>query len=49
MYNPITGDNDDEYIELYNRGVSSGTRGWKFTDGITFTFAPNTILAPVVT
>ena len=34
-------------IELYNRGSSPvDLSGWRFTDGITFTFAPNTVLAP---
>jgi len=41
MYHPITGRNDDSYVELHNRGatpVSIG--GWSFVDGIEFTFPP---------
>jgi hypothetical protein len=37
MYNPISGDADDEYVELYNR--SSGVvdlGGWRFMAGIDF-------------
>ena len=46
MFNPISGDSDDEYVELFNRGpgpVDLG--GWKFTDGIDFKFPPDTLLA----
>ncbi len=48
MYNPSTGDQDEEYIELYNL---SGTpvqlydgeaNPWKFAKGIDFTFPPAT-------
>jgi hypothetical protein len=41
MYNPISGDSDDEYVELFNPGqdlVNVG--GWQFTAGIRYTFAP---------
>ena len=49
MYNPISGDNNDEYVELYNRGsgpVNLG--GWEFIIGITYVFPTNahTIIAP---
>ncbi len=38
MYNPISHSNDDEYIELYNRGAGAVDVGnWQFTAGITFT------------
>ena len=45
MHNPISGDNDDEYIELYNKG-STGVdlTLWRFTTGISFIFPTNTIL-----
>lgn len=39
MYNPITGDDDDQYIELYNRAANAvDLSGWQFTDGVSFTF-----------
>ena len=47
MYNPISGNNNDEYIELYNRGSTAvDLSGWKFTDGIEFEFPTNTVMAP---
>jgi hypothetical protein len=47
MYHPISGTDDDQYIELFNRGTNVlNVGGWRFTDGISFTFAPNTLLAP---
>jgi hypothetical protein len=40
MYNPISGDNNDEYVELYNKGAGpANIGGWKFTAGINFTFS----------
>ena len=45
MYHPITADNDDEYIELYNRGAASiDISHWRFIDGIDFTFPTGTVL-----
>jgi hypothetical protein len=47
MYHPISGTDDDQYIELFNRGTNVlNLGGWRLTDGIDFTFAPNTLLAP---
>ncbi|HWN95462.1 MAG TPA: lamin tail domain-containing protein, partial [Methylomirabilota bacterium] len=47
MYNPISGDDDDEFIELYNRGTSTvNLGGWRFEDGVDFTFPTNASLAP---
>ena len=47
MYHPITESDDDEYIELYNRGTSNvNLGGWQFTKGIEYTFPTNAILAP---
>jgi hypothetical protein len=41
MYNPISGNDDDEYVEIYNRGNKSvDLSGWSFVAGIDFTF-PN--------
>ncbi|MGZ8921185.1 MAG: lamin tail domain-containing protein, partial [Limisphaerales bacterium] len=39
MYSPISGDDDDEFVELHNTtGQSISLAGWKFTDGPEFTF-----------
>jgi hypothetical protein len=39
MYNPISGDGDDEFVEVYNRSASAvDISGWRFTDGIDFVF-----------
>jgi regulation of enolase protein 1 (concanavalin A-like superfamily) len=46
MYDPISGNDDDQYIELYNKGTNTiNLAGWQFTSGVTFTF-PNVTLAP---
>lgn len=38
MYAPISGQSDDEYVEIYNRGTNAvALGGWRFTDGIEFT------------
>lgn len=47
MYNPISGENRDEYVELHNKGgqpVPVG--GWRFTEGIDFTFPPGAVIPP---
>lgn len=39
MYDPISGNNDDQYIELYNQGASTvNLNGWQLTGGVTFAF-----------
>lgn len=46
MYKPVTASNDDEYVEIYNRGVGPvDLGGWRFTSGIDFTFPSNTVLS----
>jgi hypothetical protein len=46
MYAPISGDSDDEYVELYNRGNTAVNVGeWRFVDGIDFTIPANTVIA----
>lgn len=46
MYDPISGNDDDQYVELYNQGTNTvNLAGWEFTSGITFTF-PNATIAP---
>ena len=42
MYHPISGDSDDEYVELHNCGANVvSLEGWRFTGGIDFTFPTN--------
>ncbi|MGB7749565.1 MAG: lamin tail domain-containing protein [Verrucomicrobiia bacterium] len=46
MYDPISGNDDDQYIELYNKGTNTiNLAGWQFTSGVTFTF-PSITIAP---
>jgi hypothetical protein len=46
MYDPISGNDDDQYIELYNRGTNTiNLAGWQLTSGVTFTF-PSVTIAP---
>ncbi len=46
MYDPISGNDDDQYIELYNQGTNTvNLAGWQLTAGVTFTF-PNVSIAP---
>ncbi|HVY69841.1 MAG TPA: lamin tail domain-containing protein, partial [Verrucomicrobiae bacterium] len=45
MYNPVSGDQDDEYVELFNRGTNNvSLAGWRFTSGISFEFPPGATL-----
>ncbi|MGO8678429.1 MAG: lamin tail domain-containing protein [Limisphaerales bacterium] len=47
MYDPISGNDDDQYIELYNRGTNTvSLANWQFTAGVNFTFPPGVVLAP---
>ncbi|HEV2694807.1 MAG TPA: lamin tail domain-containing protein [Verrucomicrobiae bacterium] len=44
MYDPISENDDDQYIELYNKGTNSvSLAGWQFTAGVTFTFPSITL------
>ncbi|HXB60623.1 MAG TPA: lamin tail domain-containing protein [Candidatus Acidoferrales bacterium] len=46
MYDPISGNDADQYIELYNKGTNTvDLAGWQFVSGVTFTF-PNVSIAP---
>jgi hypothetical protein len=46
MFNPISGSDDDEYVELYNRGSSAvDVSNWRFTSGIDYDFPANTFIA----
>ena len=47
MYDPISGDDDDQYIELYNAGTNTvSLAGWQFTAGVTFTFPASAAIGP---
>src|SRR5262249_21979702 len=47
MYNPISGNGDEEYVELYNRsGAPVDLNGWQIGGGISFSFTQSTVLAP---
>jgi regulation of enolase protein 1 (concanavalin A-like superfamily) len=46
MYDPISGNDDDQYVELYNRGTNTiNLGGWQLKGGATFQFSTNSILA----
>jgi regulation of enolase protein 1 (concanavalin A-like superfamily) len=46
MYDPISGNDDDQYVELFNRGTNAiNLGGWQLTGGVSFTFPTNVILA----
>src|SRR5260370_1975658 len=47
MYKPISGNDNDQYVELYNQGnnpVDLG--GWSFTAGIHFAFHSHHVVRP---
>jgi len=45
MFNPLSGDNRDEFVELHNRGTNAiDLSGWRFVDGIEFVFPPGATL-----
>ena len=45
MYNPISDLDEDEYLELYNRGSATvDLSGWRFTDGIDFEIPQGTTI-----
>jgi concanavalin A-like lectin/glucanase superfamily protein/lamin tail-like protein/CotH protein/Ig-like domain-containing protein len=46
MYHPISGNDDDQYIELYNRsGGAVNLGGWKLIDAVNYTFPSNVTIA----
>jgi len=46
MYDPISGNDDDQYFELYNRSTNLVSLGdWQLSGGISFTFPTNFVLA----
>ncbi len=47
MFDPISGDSDDEYIELLNRSTNTvNLAGWKFVAGVGFKFPVDTVIQP---
>src|SRR5208337_2479148 len=45
MFDPISGNDDDQYIELFNKGTHTvSLANWQFTAGISFTFPTNASL-----
>jgi hypothetical protein len=47
MYDPISSNDDDQYIELYNRSANPvDLGGWQLSDAVSFTFPTNTFLNP---
>jgi hypothetical protein len=47
MDHPISANNDDQYVELFNRGASPiSLAGWEFTSGIRFTFPSSASIGP---
>jgi len=46
MYNPISGNDLDEFIEIHNRGTNAvNLTNWRFSKGVNYTFPTNTMLA----
>lgn len=46
MYNPLSGNDGDEFIELYNTtGAPIDVSGWCFTEGVDGCFASSTVVA----
>ena len=46
MYHPISENDDDQYVELYNRGTNQvDLGGWTLADAVDYTFPTNTLLA----
>ena len=46
MYDPISGNDDDQYVELFNKGTNTvDLTGWQFVDGITFAIPAGTTIA----
>ncbi len=47
MYRPISGNDDDQYVELFNQGTNTvDLSGWQFVAGINFAIPAGTTLAP---
>ncbi|HEY2952433.1 MAG TPA: lamin tail domain-containing protein, partial [Verrucomicrobiae bacterium] len=45
MFDPVSGDSDDEYVELFNRSTNLvNLGGWRIRDAVSFTIPANTFL-----
>jgi regulation of enolase protein 1 (concanavalin A-like superfamily) len=45
MYDPISGNDDDQYVELYNRSTNTvDMSGWQLSDGVSYIIPTNTLL-----
>lgn len=45
MYDPISGNDDDQYLELYNQSTNAlSLAGWQLTDGISYTFPASALI-----
>ena len=43
----LSGNDDDQYIELYNQGSNTvSLANWQFTSGVSYTFPTNASMAP---
>ena len=50
MYDPISGNDDDQFIELYNRSTNVvNLTGWQLSGAVSFTFVPTQYLHRTVT
>jgi hypothetical protein len=50
MFNPISGSDNDEYVELYNRSTNAvDLSGWRFTAGIDYQFPRIPVFLPMDT
>lgn len=46
MFHPLSGNDADEYVELFNRGTNAvDLSGWRLADGLSFSFPANTAIA----
>ncbi len=47
MYNPISGNDDDQYVELYNQGTNTvSLANWRLSGGVSYVFPPGASVAP---
>jgi len=47
QYHPASDDHDEEYVELYNAGITTvALSGWTFSDGIEYTFPDGVSIPP---
>ncbi|MDB6030496.1 MAG: CotH protein, partial [Verrucomicrobiales bacterium] len=47
MYDPVSGDSQDEYVELYNRATNAvNIGGWRIRDAVSYNIPSGTIIGP---